>query len=105
MRKANADLERHKLMQKEEERIADLRIQKFMKDRHLRELHREQELAFAKAAKEQEIVRMRNQQQRSLDLRAVADEMNALRIQEEVEKNIEKMNLKLLKRRRINKSF
>lgn len=100
LRKANAELERHKLLQKEEERITDLRIQKFMKERHLRELHREQELALAKAAKEREIVRMRNQQQRSLDLRAVADEMNALRIQEEVERKYRDDKLKAAKKKK-----
>ncbi|KAJ3648364.1 hypothetical protein Zmor_020174 [Zophobas morio] len=86
MKKANDDLERYKLVKQEEQRIADLRIQKFMQEKMERELRREQELALAKAAKEQEIVRMRNQQQRSQDMKAAMDEMNALRIQEEVER-------------------
>jgi hypothetical protein len=86
LKKANTDLERYKLVQKEEQRIADLRIQKFMQQKLEREVAREQELALAKAAKEQEIVRMRNQQQRSIDIKAAMDEMNALRIQEEVER-------------------
>ncbi|RZC35120.1 Trichoplein domain containing protein [Asbolus verrucosus] len=86
LKKANTELERYKLIQKEEQRIADLRIQKFMQQKLEREMEREQELALARAAKEQEIIRMRNMQQRTLDLRAAMDEMNALRIQEEVEK-------------------
>ncbi|EFA06544.2 cilia- and flagella-associated protein 45 isoform X1 [Tribolium castaneum] len=86
LKKANDDLERYKLIQKEEQRIADLRIQKFMQEKLDREMARDQELALAKAAKEQEIIRMRNQQQRSQDIKAAMDEMNALRIQEEVER-------------------
>ncbi|KAK9883994.1 hypothetical protein WA026_004929 [Henosepilachna vigintioctopunctata] len=86
LHQANLDLERYKLVQKEEERIADLRIQEFMKRKAEREEAREAELAVIKAAKEKEIARLRAQQQKAQDRQALMDEMQAIRIQEEVER-------------------
>ncbi|XP_045467627.1 cilia- and flagella-associated protein 45-like [Harmonia axyridis] len=86
LHQANLDLERYKLVQKEEQRIADLRIQEFMRQKAAREEAREAELAMIKAAKEKEIARLRAQQQRAQDKQALMDEMQAIRIQEEVER-------------------
>ncbi|KAL3287330.1 hypothetical protein HHI36_001805 [Cryptolaemus montrouzieri] len=86
LRQANLDLERYKLVQKEEQRIADARIQEFMRQKAAREEAREAELEMIRAAKEKEIARLRAQQQRAQDEQAIMDEMQAIRIQEEVEK-------------------
>lgn len=55
-----------------------------MKQKAEREEARERQMLAEKAAKEMEIARLRAQQERSLDYRAQLDEMNALRMQEEV---------------------
>lgn len=55
-----------------------------MRQKAAREEAREQELAMIKAAKEKEIARLRAQQQRAQDKQALMDEMQAIRIQEEV---------------------
>ncbi|XP_069687390.1 cilia- and flagella-associated protein 45-like isoform X2 [Periplaneta americana] len=70
----------------EEARINDLRIQEFMQKKMEREEAREREQAAQRLAKEREIARLRALQQRQQDLQAEMDELNALRVQEEVER-------------------
>lgn len=84
LRMANEEIENFKRIKKEEERIADLRIKEFMRKKQEREEAREKELEGQKAAKEREIARLRGMQQKAQDQRALLDEMNAARIQEEV---------------------
>lgn len=55
-----------------------------MRKKAEREAAREAELAAERAAKEREIARLRAQQERAQDQQAALDELNALRIQEEV---------------------
>ncbi|KAJ8924075.1 hypothetical protein NQ315_006856 [Exocentrus adspersus] len=85
-KKANVEVENYKLLKLEEQRIAEMRIQQFMKGKAEREEAREKELAAEKAAKEMEIARLRAQQEKAQDYRAQMDEMNALRMYEEKEK-------------------
>lgn len=86
LNRANAEIEQYKIVQKEEQRIAELRVQEFMRNKAEREAAREAELNAAKAAKEREIARLRAQQQKAQDQQAALDELNALRVQEEVER-------------------
>ncbi|KAJ8936537.1 hypothetical protein NQ314_012277 [Rhamnusium bicolor] len=104
-KQANAEAQHYRNVKEEEQRIADLRvrlnnifcvqieyslvfvkIQQFMKAKAEREEARERELALAKAAKEEEIARLRAEQEKSQDQQAAMDEMNALRTQEEKER-------------------
>lgn len=55
-----------------------------MRQKAEREEAAEKEKAILKAAKEKEIARLREQQEKSQDLQTTLDEMNALRAQEEV---------------------
>lgn len=55
-----------------------------MRQKAEREEAAEKEKVLLKAAKEKEIARLREQQEKSQDLQAALDEMNALRAQEEV---------------------
>lgn len=55
-----------------------------MRQKAEREEAREKEMAFARTAKEMEIARLRAQQEKSRDIQAALDEMNALRSREEV---------------------
>lgn len=55
-----------------------------MRQKAEREEAREKEVALARTAKEMEIARMRAQQEKSKDIQAALDEMNALRSREEV---------------------
>lgn len=59
-------------------------VQEFMRQKAEREDAREKEMAFARAAKEMEIAQLRAQQEKSKDIQAALDEMNALRSREEV---------------------
>ncbi|KAJ8963484.1 hypothetical protein NQ318_018967, partial [Aromia moschata] len=85
-KKSNAEAEHYKNVKLEEQRISDMRIQQFMKEKAEREEARERELALAAAAKEKEIARLRAAQEKSADYQAAMDEMNALRTQEEKER-------------------
>ncbi|KAJ8974467.1 hypothetical protein NQ317_005989 [Molorchus minor] len=88
-KKANAEAAKYKNIKLEEQRISDLRIQQFMKEKAEREDARERELALAAAEKEKEIARLRAAQEKCADLQAAMDEMNALRTQEEAILTIE----------------
>lgn len=55
-----------------------------MRQKAEREEIREKEMALSRAAKEKEIARLRTQQEKSKDIKAALDEMNALRSREEV---------------------
>lgn len=83
-REAHKEAEYYKQMQAEEQRIADLRVQEFMRKKIEREEALEREQLAAKAAKEREIARLRAQQERAQDLIAAAHELNALKAEEEV---------------------
>ncbi|KAG5899148.1 hypothetical protein JTB14_027341 [Gonioctena quinquepunctata] len=85
-KKANNDADHYKKMRQEEQRIADMRIQEFLRKKTERDEAREREEALNKAAKEKEIERMRAQQEKSRDYQAVMDELNALRSLEEKER-------------------
>ncbi|CAH1162923.1 unnamed protein product [Phaedon cochleariae] len=85
-RKANEEAERYKSMRQEEQRVAEMRVQEFMRQKAAREEAREKEMAVTRAAKEKEIARMRAQQEKGQDYQALMDEMNALRSQEEKER-------------------
>ncbi|KAK5641339.1 hypothetical protein RI129_009886 [Pyrocoelia pectoralis] len=83
---ANAGIEHHRLVQKEEDRIADLRIQEFSRKKAEREAAREAELAEIEAAKEREKQRLQDAQLKAQQAQAADDEIQALRRQEEVER-------------------
>nr|CAD7402955.1 unnamed protein product [Timema poppensis] len=83
LRKVNEQLLYFQDLEREEERIADLRVQEYMKQKAKREAAREEELKLQKMAKEREIARLRALQQRQQDLQAEMDELNAQRIQDE----------------------
>ncbi|XP_066262310.1 cilia- and flagella-associated protein 45-like [Euwallacea similis] len=85
-KKFNAEAERYKNIRAEEERIADLRVKEFMRQKTERENALEVEKAMIKAAKEKEIARLREMQEKSQDLQAAMDEMNVMRAQEEKER-------------------
>lgn len=85
-RNANAEAEYYKSLKNQEQKILDLRIQEFTKQKAEREEARDRELAVIKLAKEQEIARMRAQQEKSKDIQAALGEMHALRSREEKEK-------------------
>ncbi|KAL1513274.1 hypothetical protein ABEB36_002701 [Hypothenemus hampei] len=85
-KQANADAEKYKYLKEEEQRISDLRIQEFMRQKAEREEALEKEKALAKALKEREIARLRTTQEKSQALQTAIDEMNALRAQEEKER-------------------
>lgn len=55
-----------------------------MRQKQEREAAHEEEIRLQKEAKEREIGRLRAQQQRAQDAQAIADELNARRIQDEV---------------------
>lgn len=61
-----------------------LQVQEFMRKKAEREAIREAEMAAERRAKEREIARLREQQEKAQDQQAAIDEVNALRIQEEV---------------------
>ncbi|XP_050294792.1 cilia- and flagella-associated protein 45-like isoform X2 [Anthonomus grandis grandis] len=85
-KKANEEACRYRRLKAEEQRIADLRVKEFMRQKAEREEALEKEKSLLKAAKEKEIARLREMQEKSQDLQAALDEMNAARSQEEKER-------------------
>nr|CAD7259351.1 unnamed protein product [Timema shepardi] len=99
LRKVNEQLLYFQDLEREEERIADLRVQEYMKQKAKREAAREEELKLQKMAKEREIARLRALQQRQQDLQAEMDELNAQRIQDEVEREWRKKEREAAKKK------
>ncbi|CAG9830752.1 unnamed protein product [Diabrotica balteata] len=85
-RRANEQSEYYKALREEEDRISDMRISDFMRKKQQREEAIEKKKALDKATKEREIARMAENQAKSQDIKALMDELNALRAQEEKEK-------------------
>lgn len=79
LKKANDDLEHYKIVQKQEQRIADLRVQEFMRKKAEREAAHEAEMEAQRIAKEMETTRLRAMQEKSADQQAMKDELNAKR--------------------------
>lgn len=103
LNRANKDMEQFRIVQKEEERIADLRTQEFMRKKAEREAKREAELAEIKAAKEREKARLEAEQLQAMCAASDEAELQALRVQEEVEREWrEKERLAALKRKQDN---
>ncbi|GJQ82707.1 hypothetical protein Trydic_g19718 [Trypoxylus dichotomus] len=86
MRLTNENVERYRRVRQEEEKIADLRVQEFMRLKAEREIVRETEQKAIKAAKEREIARLRTVQEKAQEQKAIVDELNARRIAEEAER-------------------
>ncbi|XP_030753396.1 cilia- and flagella-associated protein 45-like [Sitophilus oryzae] len=85
-KKANEETQQYRRLKAEEQRIADLRVQEFMRQKAERDDMIEKEKLLVKTAKEKEIARLRSMQEKSQDLQAALDELNALRAQEEKER-------------------
>ncbi|KAB0793440.1 hypothetical protein PPYR_13071 [Photinus pyralis] len=86
LRLANENIAQFRILQKEEERIATLRVQEFMRKKAEREAARDAELAEIQAEKNRELSRLQAAQQKAMDEQSAKDELNALRTQEEVER-------------------
>ncbi|XP_054276376.1 cilia- and flagella-associated protein 45-like [Macrosteles quadrilineatus] len=86
MNKINQQLHHYACLEKEEGRLADLKVQEYMRRKAEVERAREQEHALQRLEKEKELARLRAMQKRAADTQAAKDEMNAMRIQDEVER-------------------
>ncbi|VEN62981.1 unnamed protein product [Callosobruchus maculatus] len=84
--KADAEAQHYKKLREEENKIAAMRIEEFMRKKQEREEAREKELEAIKAQKEKEIAAMRAAQEKAMDSQAMMDELNAMRWQEEKER-------------------
>mmetsp|Transcript_7111 Transcript_7111/g.11714 ORF Transcript_7111/g.11714 Transcript_7111/m.11714 type:complete len:488 (+) Transcript_7111:139-1602(+) len=79
---ANDAAARAKLRRKQEENEENERIARYIKQKELKEAREEERLAAIKAAKEQEVARLRAQQEKANDRRSELDELRARRYQE-----------------------
>ncbi|CAH2000883.1 unnamed protein product [Acanthoscelides obtectus] len=84
--KADAEVQHYKKLREEENKIAAMRIEKFMREKQEREEAREKEQEAIKVQKEKEIAAMRAAQEKAMDSQAMMDELNAMRWQEEKER-------------------
>ncbi|KAF5287516.1 hypothetical protein FQA39_LY04144 [Lamprigera yunnana] len=82
----NDSIIQSKVKQREEERIASLKIQEFMRKKCEREAAQEAALERTRLEKSLEIAKIQAHQQKTIDFRELRDEMNALQVQEEVER-------------------
>ncbi|KAK6641169.1 hypothetical protein RUM44_012878 [Polyplax serrata] len=83
---SNEQIKKAKALEKEEERLADLKIQEYMRLKAEREEKLEREKEAEKKKKELEYARQRALQEAASDLQSMQDEMNAVRRQEEYER-------------------
>lgn len=82
----NEQIQRIHMMEKEEARLADLKVQEWMRKRAEREEALEREQAEAKRRKELETARLRAMQEKAGELQAQQDHMMAVRRFEEYER-------------------
>lgn len=83
---ANAESEEMKKRREEQERLADLKVNEYMKQKAAREASFEAEQEKIRIEKEKEIARLRAQQERAKDYQAEKDALRAKRNQEERER-------------------
>jgi len=84
--KVNEQIQKAHLIEKEEARLADLKVQEWMKQRAEREEAAEREQAEARKRKELEVARLRAMQEKAGQLQARQEYMMAVRRQEEYER-------------------
>ncbi|XP_018051641.1 PREDICTED: cilia- and flagella-associated protein 45 [Atta colombica] len=101
----NEQLKHFKAMEEEENRIIDLRIQTYHRLKEEREAKKEEEQRLERLKKEQEKTRIAMRTVQAHELQAQIDEINAARVQEEVEREWRRKEkeeaLKKLKAQRI----
>ncbi|XP_044128937.1 cilia- and flagella-associated protein 45-like [Bufo gargarizans] len=86
IKRINAENERKKIERKEQERLADLRVLEYTKQKLAREAEYEAEQEKIKKEKEKEVARLRALQERARDHRAEQDTLRAKRNQEAMER-------------------
>ncbi|RZF40903.1 hypothetical protein LSTR_LSTR015059 [Laodelphax striatellus] len=99
MNAVNEQLRRLAAIEREENRLADLKVQEFMRQKAEREKRKEEETKEARLAREKELARLRSLQERAADVQAKKDEINAQRIQDEVERQWRKKEREAVARR------
>ncbi|XP_029175757.1 cilia- and flagella-associated protein 45-like isoform X1 [Nylanderia fulva] len=82
----NEQLKHFKAMEQEENKIIDLRIQNYHRLKEKREAKKAEEQKFEKLRKEREKARVATQTMQAHEFQAQIDEINAARVQEEVER-------------------
>ncbi|KAM4013241.1 cilia- and flagella-associated protein 45 isoform 2-T2 [Anomaloglossus baeobatrachus] len=87
IKRVNAENERKKVERKEQERLADLRVLEFTKQKLAREAEYEAEQEKIKREKEKEVARLRALQERAQDHHAEQDALRAKRNQEAMERS------------------
>ncbi|EGI60284.1 PREDICTED: protein CFAP45, mitochondrial-like [Acromyrmex echinatior] len=101
----NEQLKHFKAMEEEENRIIDLRIQNYHRLKEEREIKKAEEQRLERLKKEREKIRIGMQAVQAYELQAQIDEINAARVQEEVEREWRRKEkekaLKKLEARRI----
>ncbi|XP_063237112.1 cilia- and flagella-associated protein 45-like [Bacillus rossius redtenbacheri] len=100
LRQINEQLQHFRQLEEEEERIEELKVQQYMRQKAEREAAREEELKLQRLAREREIGRLRMLQQRQQDLQAEMDNVNAQRIQDEVEREWRRKEKQAVQKRR-----
>ncbi|CAB4014147.1 Hypothetical predicted protein [Paramuricea clavata] len=85
--KANNEILRLKKMKDEQEKLADIKVLEYLKEKLAREEAYQEELERARVEREKEIARLRAQQERAKDKQAERDALRAKRNQEEAERN------------------
>ncbi|XP_044128938.1 cilia- and flagella-associated protein 45-like [Bufo gargarizans] len=86
IKRINAENERKKIERKEQERLADLRVLEYTKQKLAREAEYEAEQEKIKKEKEKEVARLRALQERARDHRSEQDALRAKRNQEAMER-------------------
>jgi len=83
---ANKDIQKMKDLQKEREKLEEVKVMEYLKEKSAREEAFEKEREALRIEKEKEIARLRAQQERAKDKQAEKDALRAKRNQEEAER-------------------
>lgn len=83
---ANDEIQRLKKLKNEQEKLADIKVMEYLKDKAAREEAYQLELESARVEREKEIARLRAHQERAKDKQAEKDALRAKRNQEEAER-------------------
>eukprot|EP00794_Sanderia_malayensis_P011169 gene11169-12343_t len=83
---ANAEIEKIKELKKEQDRMEEIKVMNYLKDKAAREELFEKEREMIRIEKEKEIARLRAQQERAIDKQAERDGLRAKRNQERLDR-------------------
>ncbi|ELT97459.1 hypothetical protein CAPTEDRAFT_170976 [Capitella teleta] len=105
LHKGNDEIQRMKAMEKEQNKLEDLKVIEWMKKKAEREAEREKEQEAVRIEKEREVARLRALQERDRDEQAERDALRAKRDQEQAEREWRRKEAESIKQKAVTEAM